>query len=220
MEWPTVETWSATALWLTLAVFAASAIYARHDAKVLRESRRDEIRPYVVVLLSSTWIGRILIENFGNRIACDVTFSFDPRLVSSFDENPWDESTLFTDGVPVMSPGFVIRFDLDSFTTRLNDERLPSTHSVEVSYADGDTSFGPDRFVLDFELFSGARPSSPVVGEELELIEATLKKLTTELKRLKWQRIVLRREKEPEHDAGFLLQLLPRELESEARRGV
>jgi hypothetical protein len=183
LDWPTVEAWSAIAQWLMLGVFFASAIYARGQVNAIRESRKHEFRPYVVVSLSPTWIGRIVIENVGNRAARDVTFLFDPPLASSLSDSPWEDSTLFTDGVPVMPPGFMVQFDLDSFTTRLSNESLPRAHSVSVSYVDGDQRFGPERFLLDFELFRGAHPTSPDPGEELASIARTLKKLAADGKR-------------------------------------
>lgn len=185
MDWPTVDGWVAIAVWLTLGVFIVSAIYAKSQVNVIRESRQHEFRPYVVVSLSPTWIGRIVIENLGNRVARDVRFSFDPPLASSLNDSPWEESTLFTDGVPVMPPGFVARFDLDSFSTRLSEDSLPRAHSVDVSYTDGDNRFGPDRFLLDFELFRGAHPTSPDVGEQLASIAKILKGIAATGKRSK-----------------------------------
>ncbi len=64
-----------------------------------------------------------------------VRMCFDPPLASSQAEPwAWQESSTFTEGIPLLPPGKKLRFFFDSITARLNDNNLPRQYNVTVEY--------------------------------------------------------------------------------------
>jgi hypothetical protein len=87
-SWP--WEWSASA-WsaLTFLVLLAAAVAGARQVREARGLREEQVRPFVLIDFRA-WqtIVEIVITNIGSTLAREVTFSFDPPLASTRDNEP------------------------------------------------------------------------------------------------------------------------------------
>jgi hypothetical protein len=137
---------SATGVWATIVVYIALAILAWKQLKSTliagrvssaegRKSRILEHRPYVVADLHhrSVLVG-LIFRNIGRHPAINVRVTLDAKFGSTHPElTAWQESPLFTTGIPYMAPGYFFRFHLDSLASR-KESGLPNLIKGRIHY--------------------------------------------------------------------------------------
>ncbi len=160
------EPWQSTVMAVSTAVTAgillAAAIFAYQQARQTRLLREAQARPFVVVdfdAQSERPLIMLTIANRGSTLARDVTFEFDPPLVSSFDTQATADApkiadlNIFKRGVPSLAPGKVVSILFDTALGRPSDEK-PLV--VRVRYkGEGRRTYAEDQ-VLDLSIYWGS----------------------------------------------------------------
>lgn len=151
-------TWGAAAAWATVALYVVLAVYAVRQVGEARRLREAQVRPFVVVHFEVDWLTEIVVENVGVTVAQDVKISFDPPLESTM-QRPWawEESTLFTDGIPTLPPNKRITVFFDSIIERYESE-MPLSYTATVTYRGAGKQNFNERHVLDLGLYKGTSP--------------------------------------------------------------
>jgi hypothetical protein len=176
------EQYTAAAEWVSALVLIASIFFAVVQVREARLLREEQARPWVVAKFHPDVAFAIVIVNIGQTVARDVTITFEPPLESTWDRPwGWEESSMLTEGIPMLPPGEELRFHFDTFHERVKSQ-LPMVYSVTVSYS---TAAGrqlpPDRYVLDLRLYTGMAvppPTLPDLVRELERVRKELAKWT------------------------------------------
>ena len=153
--------WSALAAVATLLIYLALLVFASKQVGEARRLREAQARPFVIVDFEPTSMLQLVVQNIGHTAACDVVMVFDPPLTSSLPKpHPWEESSAFTHGIPLLPPHRTIRVDFDSaYRLYADDSHLPTRYEVIVTYR-GLEEQRPsyrDRYVLDLNIFLGTR---------------------------------------------------------------
>lgn len=176
--------WAAIGACGTLIVYIVIAVYAVFQVREARRLREEQARPWVVVDFEPGWILWLTIENIGKTVATDVRMRFDPPLAST-QSRPWEweESSTFTEGIPLLPPGKKLRFFVDGITARLNDKDLPRQHDVSVDYHGPVKRKRPlnSTYILDINHYWGSSPPPkgiPELVDEVEKIHKELNKWT------------------------------------------
>lgn len=153
--------WSALASVATVLVYLALLVYAVKQVGEARRLRGAQARPFVIVDFEPTWLLQLVVQNIGQTAAQDVVMRFDPPLDSSMQKpHPWEESSAFTHGIPLLPPHRKIRVDFDSaHSVYAEDSTFPMRYEVTVTYRGSEARSRPykDRYVLDLNIFKGTR---------------------------------------------------------------
>ena len=99
----------------------------------------------------------MVVTNIGSTLARDVTFEFDPPMVTSKEYADIYELKAFRQGISTLPPGKEVRTLLDFGPPRYKEE-LPDVYRVKVSYR-GDPGDRPyvEEMDLDFGLYWNRR---------------------------------------------------------------
>jgi hypothetical protein len=160
--------WVAGAAIAQTIILAAAAIFAFGQVREAQRTREEQSRPFVVVDLdiSDPPLVFLTVSNLGRTIARRVRIKFEPPLASSFDNRALTEEQqkagvslpplvpfeVFTEEIPSMAPGKVIRTLFDSmFGERRED--LPESYRVMVRYEDGRGSSHTEEMPLGFAAY-------------------------------------------------------------------
>lgn len=167
-DWGNVPGWiAASAGFLTLCVALAAARVAYNQLKLARALREDMARPYVVVDFEPAKgtgppFMELVIRNIGKTMARDVTFSFDPPLRSTFDDDvkaafnhTIAEYTILKDGISTMPPGREYRILFEFMDDRLHRKDLERRYDVTINFASDRHKEDPLTQVLDLNLYFG-----------------------------------------------------------------
>jgi len=153
--------WSALAAVATVLVYLALLVYAVKQVGEARRLREAQARPFVIVDFEPTWLLQLVVQNIGQTAAQDVVMRFDPPLDSSMPKpHPWEESSAFTHGIPLLPPHRTIRVDFDTAHSVYSDDfPYPLRYDVSVTYRGSEAQSRPyrDRYVLDLNIFRGTR---------------------------------------------------------------
>lgn len=176
------EQYTAAATWASVLVLLGSLAFAWRQVGEARRLRVEQARPWVVVRFDPGFVFEIVVENIGKTVAKKIKIEFDPPLESTWSRPwGWEESTLLTDGIPMLPPGDTLRFHFDTFTERVNTD-LPMKYSVIVTYDDpAGRALPADEYVLDLSLYTGmAVPpkSLPDLVQEVEKLRKEVSKWT------------------------------------------
>lgn len=143
---------------LQAVIVAAAAVVAGFQVHEARKLREDQTRPFVVVDfdVSDPPLIHITIANIGKTMARTVRVKVDPTLESSLDEKgrpePIAQLSVFTEEIPSMAPGKVIRLAFDGFIDRQKAREkghdLEDAYQVTVTYR-GERRFLRRRFYKD-----------------------------------------------------------------------
>jgi hypothetical protein len=138
------EEWTALATSLQAVIVAAAAVAAVFQVREARKLREDQARPFILVDfdINNPPLIHITIANTGPTMARSVRIEIDPPLESSLDEkgrpDPMAELPVFTNEIPSMAPGKVIRLLFDSFidreSVREKGSDLRDAYRVTVRY--------------------------------------------------------------------------------------
>jgi hypothetical protein len=174
---------------VTAAVALIAALVALQQWRDGRITRREQVQPYVLVFMEVTKASSmyldLVIKNVGKTIAHDVTFQFDPALVSTFDKI---DGTLLRDapilqtGIRTFPPGTEHRLMFASGPELLESEEIPRRYDVITRFKDTAGEKYKLEYRLDAEIFTGYS-SFTLYGEHdaaksLREIAATTKKWT------------------------------------------
>lgn len=152
----------------------------RENQRLQQALLKAQTRPYVVANLESRSVLAILsIQNLGNTPAFKVTVSLDKRFRSAaIPDADWQDSPLFSDGIPMMAPSYKLRFALDSLPARKETDLEPVV-SGTISYLDADGhQFADERFVIDLNAAGkGLRPDKTMhdLVVQVEALNASVK---------------------------------------------
>lgn len=142
-----------------LALISLAAVFGWRQLAHAKDLRDAQTRPFVVIDLGSTRQGffDLVITNIGSTLARDVTFNFDPPMVTSKDYADIYDLKAFTEGISTLPPGKEFRTLLDFGPPRY-EEKLPDFYRVKVSYW-GDPGDRPytEEMDLDFGLYWNRR---------------------------------------------------------------
>lgn len=177
-EWAAVGAVVGGLATLGLLVFAARQLrgtiaLGRTNQELQRELLLAQTRPYVVANLEFRSIIAILaVSNIGNTSAFDVQVTLDTPFESSLGrDDDWQESALFTDGLPMMAPTYKVRFLLDSLPRRKETD-LPPVIAGSISYHDADgRSFSGERFVIDVQAVGLALQPDKTIHDLVERVD-------------------------------------------------
>lgn len=183
------------AAWSTFAqaaVVIVAAVLAYVSVRQAAETREATERPFVVVDFESSVAAKsfinVVVGNYGQSIARDVTFEFDPPLVSSAATEP-DAFAIFDRTIPTMVPGKRITLFYDGMIQRSDaaerGEPVPDTFRVTIRYR-GDLRGGrayEDVVVLDLSHLNGTQYITERtvhdVAEQLKELAKTTKSWTS-----------------------------------------
>ena len=180
--------WQAVGTVGTLVVAIVAAFVAFRQVREARRTREDQARPYVAAYLELDGILlNLVVKNFGNSVARNVTMTPDAPMIRSADLNGKPDTIDLFKSLPVLVPGQEWRTWFDSGTT-LKDEQ--PIYTVKLKYDDARNRPLPsDDFRLDWHQFESVLFSNEKdlddVGKALEKIAATLGNWTEGLKGLK-----------------------------------
>lgn len=154
------STVTALATVVSTIILGAAAVFARRQVREARLVREAQFRPFVGVdfdVASHPPFIYLVISNLGPVMARDVSFSFDPELSSSFDEEPIEggpprfaDLKLFREGLPTLPPGKEVRVLFDSWIQRGD---RPDAYAVRIAYQGERSRRYEDEIRLDLAPF-------------------------------------------------------------------
>jgi len=172
---------------VTAVILAAATCFAWRQVNEARRLREAQFRPFVVLDFDVGTIPPLIfltIANTGSVMARNVTFSFDPELVSSFDDAQGSDRIpkmadlqLFRNGIPTLPPGKQISILFDSWTRRAD---LPDAYTAWVRYQGEGGRTYKDEIRLDLAPYRFLRR---VDRRGLHDIHKQLERIATELRR-------------------------------------
>lgn len=116
-----------------------SAIATQHMLEEMKESRDQELAPYVVAYFDIPY-GKPLIyfcmKNIGKTVAHNVKLEFTPPLQNSRGNEIY-ETALIRDGIGSLPPGYEIKTLFDSAISYYGNENLPLNYASKVTYTGG-----------------------------------------------------------------------------------
>lgn len=164
------EAWTALAAWVTAGIAGAAGIVALSQLAETRRARREQTQPYVVASIepspAASWIGELVVRNFGTTAAHDVRLNIEPPPTRAIDEGKEDEPAEYVwlpERIPVLVPGQEWRTVWDSGIKRVETD-LPDHHDAEISYADSQGRSYTSAAVLDWRMLKD-RDVVTVYGE-------------------------------------------------------
>lgn len=169
-------TWvAAVAALATLLVLVWTASYAKRQLDHAKDLRRDQTRPYVVpsIGIEQQMLFMFYLENLGSTPAFDVRLTFDPAPESEMKD--LEKVAILRDPIPTLPPRQKLRTYWESALT-VFDENAPYPHpkryKVGVSYRDHQGhNFGPEPFVLDFNVYEGQASGLKAFPDLVKAIE-------------------------------------------------
>jgi hypothetical protein len=167
VELPAISEWnpeaiSAGAACITAAVALAAAVFAYFQWRDLRATRREQAQAFVVISLEVSKASPIfldlIVRNLGTTIAHDVTFDFDPPLVSTFERREnrrVRDAPVFKEGIKTFPPGGAHRVTIARGPDLLEDESIPRRYRAVASFTDRWGERQHMEYQLDAELYTG-----------------------------------------------------------------
>jgi hypothetical protein len=140
----TAEQWTAAGTIWTALVATAAAVFAWRQVGEARRLREAQAQPFILVTIGTSEHNmerlEVVVENIGQTLARDVSFTFTPELVSKlWEETPaldLNGSVLFTNGFPSMPPGMRVARVFEYADNRDPDDGLPWRYTVAVTFSD------------------------------------------------------------------------------------
>lgn len=138
-----------------LLLLGLAAVFGWRQLAHAKDLRDAQTRPFVVIDLGSSRQGffDLVVTNIGSTMARNVTFEFEPPMVTSKEYTDIYELKAFKDGISTLPPGKEFRTLLDFGPPRYK-EKLPDFYRVKVSYwgDPGDRTYA-EEMDLDFGLY-------------------------------------------------------------------
>lgn len=162
------------------------------QAKQSELTRLDQARPYLSLVAEPSPVSRhfvdLVLRNSGAGPARNVRIRVDPplRAAADVEGHLTKDARIFTEPVPMLPPGFSLSTFFDSALARNDQEDLPSTYNVRITYDDGHGHSWDETSILDIELQRGLTYTEEYgihhIGEALREIEKLLKTANQHLK--------------------------------------
>jgi hypothetical protein len=142
-----------------LLLISVAAVLGWRQLAHAKDLRDAQTRPFVVIDLGSSRQSffDLVVTNIGSTMARDVTFVFDPPMVTSKNYPDIYELKAFAEGISTLPPGKEFRTLLDFGPPRF-EEKLPDLYRVKVSYRGdpGDRRY-TEEMDLDFGIYWNRR---------------------------------------------------------------
>jgi len=110
----------------------------------LKESRDQEIAPYVIVYFDLPYANpyiHLVAKNLGKSVAKNVKIKFQPEIKNSLDKEKFSNIPLIKNGISSLCPGQEIRTFFDDINGYFDYEdsngKLPTEYTVTVTYTGG-----------------------------------------------------------------------------------
>jgi hypothetical protein len=181
-----IKTWR-----ISSATQAAAEVFAL-SLQVMKETRDQEIAPYVVVYFDSAYEKKIIylvVKNIGKSTARDVRIQFRPKLICDSGED-FSEFPIIKNGIASLSPNHEIRMFVDSTTAFFFErDHQPLTYDVKISFYGGlkDTQRVTEQVLdltADKRLSNIAQRSGHDLINEVEKISRNIERISKELSAL------------------------------------
>jgi hypothetical protein len=157
---------------------AVTAGYAIVQYRHMRESRRAQERPYVIVDFEvADWLIDVAVSNIGAGAAKDVRFAFEPALVTSDDNNLSESFWLFKEGAAFLPSGKTISTLFD-VSHQYIESGKPLVFQVDISYKDMGDKDWDTSMRLDLAMYKGRRS---IRRKGLDDIAKSMEKLEREI---------------------------------------
>ena len=125
--------------WQIASASKKSTVVSEGILKEMKESRDQEVAPYVVAYFDIPYgmpLIYLIVRNAGKRVAKDVKLEFQPPLKNSNGE-VINDMPLIKDGIRSIPPEYEIKTFFDSAISYFKKNELPLTYTVKVSYSGG-----------------------------------------------------------------------------------
>lgn len=180
----------AIGVWVTIIVYMVIAWLAYSQLRQLRETGLHEARAFVVV--EPHFRGHLVelkISNIGKTVACAVSIDLTSLLESSHgvERVAWQDTALFTEGLPQMAPGQQMRFLLDSLGAR-SKAGLPMKITGVVRYTARSLGEQEEPFEIDLAAFLHTQTPDKKFKEITDALEKVNKGLTNLTRELNSER--------------------------------
>jgi hypothetical protein len=166
---------------ITDATIKSMQISERNLAE-MHDARIQENAPHVIIYIDTQPddinLLYLIIKNIGKTVAKDITFEFNPTLMSGFTNHLHEfDSPIIREGIKSLAPGQEVRRMLDAVTNyfgdvaKLLESPLPLRYHVKVSYSGGmlDEKETSEQ-IIDLTMFKGV--GKIVQKDEKDLIRA------------------------------------------------
>ncbi|MCD4812863.1 hypothetical protein K8S19_04140 [bacterium] len=144
--------------WHIASASKKSAEVSENILKEMKESRGQEVAPYIVAYFEIPYGKQLIylvVKNGGKTVARNVKLEFQPPLKNS-DGGEINELTLIRGGIASIPPGHEIRTFFDSAISYFAKSELPLTYNVKVSYYGGLQSDTRNmEQIMDLSAFKG-----------------------------------------------------------------
>lgn len=125
--------------WEMASATKQAAEVSRQTLEEMKESRDQEVAPYVVVHFElpfgKRWI-YLVVKNIGKSIAEDIRVEFTPPLRNTEGEKI-SNLAMIQHGIPSLPPNAEVRTFFDTTLEYFKHAELPLAYDVKVSYAGG-----------------------------------------------------------------------------------
>ncbi len=144
--------WSAIAAWVGLILAVIAALYAWSQLREARQTRNEQAQPYVAIYMEPSEPDpnavNLIIKNFGETAARDVSVTIDPPPKSSV--NASIEDLKVPGIIRTLVPGQYWSTFWDT-TFHREKQGLPAHHTATISFKDSrERQLGPYTFDLDW----------------------------------------------------------------------
>ena len=167
-----------------LLLLGLAAVFGWRQLAHAKDLRDAQTRPFVVIDLGSSRQSffDVVVTNIGSTMARNVTFEFDPPMVTSKEYTDIYKLKAFNEGISTLPPGKEFRTLLDFGPSRYK-EKLPDFYRVKVSYQGdpGERSY-EEEMNLDFGLYWNRHY---ITLHDIHDVHKQLKAIATEMQR--WQ---------------------------------
>jgi hypothetical protein len=151
-DW-TAGDWSAAATVAAAVIYVFLGIFAFVQLLQNRKLRQLETRPYVIVDFDTRReLIYVAISNVGRTPARDVVIKFtEPLRTTGQMRSDPSMAAVFNSPIPMLAPGRVIRIAFGLGFEILNDDSIPHSYEVSVSYTDLErkNKFADPSYVMD-----------------------------------------------------------------------
>lgn len=177
------EEWQAIGAVVAALLTFGLLVYAIVQVQQAKELRDEQARPFVIVDFAfRSQLIALTVHNIGRTAAFDVKVTLDEELTSAALPHgvPWQQSALFTTGMPLFAPGREIDFALDVFSARVEAD-LPMTVTGTVHYWRPHRAGDPitEQFTLDLSGFTEALlppKALPDLADEAEKVRKLIER--------------------------------------------
>lgn len=168
-----------------------STIATEHMLREMKESRVQEMSPYVVVYFDiphDSYYIYLVIKNIGKSIAKDVKLIFTPALQNTRESN-LGEISILKSPIASIPPGYEIRTIIDIGSSYFRNSNLPLSHKVQVTFGGGlEDKVQKFDYSIDLSVFKdltfARRKGLPELAESVEKISQTYSDIERQLENI------------------------------------